>query len=107
MLRSFTKLYWLAWLAALCVFLVALVFYGGEASIVWFALLSSLLGGYVFNFEFGRLVGFLKLHAPSVYSKLPSSRWFEVSAFFNPKLLRVPDSNAPHYHAMQVYRSSW
>lgn len=106
--KSFTKLYWLAWFVSLCLFIVALAFYGGEASIGWFVLLSSLLGGCAFNFEFGRLMGFLKSHVPSVYSKLPtSSRWFEVSVFFNPKLLRIPDSNAPHYHAMKIYRASW
>lgn len=105
--KSFTKLYWFAWLTILCVFLVAFAIYGGEASIVWFALLSGLFGGYAFNFEFGRLMGFLKSQAPSVHSTLPSTRWFEVSAFFNPNLLRVPDRNAPHYRAIQVYRASW
>ena len=105
--KSFTKLYWFAWLAILCVFLAALALYGGEASIGWFALLSGLLGGYAFNFEFGRLMGFLKSHVPSEHSKLPSTRWFEVSAFFNPNLLRVPDSNAPHYRAIKIYRASW
>jgi hypothetical protein len=105
--RSFTRIYWLAWLGVFCCFAAALMHYGIENTLGSFALFSVLLGGFAFNFEFGRLMGFLKLHAPSFYSQLPSSRWFEFSAFFSPRLLRTPEIDAPHYYAMQTYRAAW
>jgi hypothetical protein len=105
--KSFATLYWLVWLAVLCVIAITLASHKDEASLAWFALTSGLLGGLVFNFEFGRLMGFLKSNCPAVYSQLPHSRLFEASAFFNPNLLRTPDSTAAHYNAMKTYRSAW
>jgi hypothetical protein len=76
-------------------------------SFVWFALFSGTLGGYIFNFELGRLMGFLKTYAPKEFAALPQSRSFEALAFFSPRLLRPPESKAPHYNAICVYRSAW
>lgn len=105
--KSFTKIYWLAWLVAFGCFAAALMYDGIENTLGLFALFSSLLGGFAFNFELGRLMGFLKLHAPDSYSKLASLRWLEFSTFFNPRLLRIPETSAPHYSAMQVFRAAW
>ena len=104
--KSFTKIYWVAWLVAFGCFIAALIYYGIENTLGSFALFSFLLGGFAFYFELGRLMGFLKLHAPAVYSQLASLRWLEFSTFFNPRLLRLPETSAPHYSAMQVFRAA-
>jgi len=104
--KSFTKIYWVAWLVAFGCFTAALINYGIENTLGSFALFSFLLGGFTFNFELGRLMGFLKLHAPALYSQFASLRWLEFSAFFNPRLLRLPETSAPHYSAMRVFRAA-
>lgn len=77
-------------------------------NIGWFALLSGVYGVYVFHFEVGRLLGFLRAHVPSVSEKLPNSWSFETFAFFSPTLLRLPEStSSPEYNAVHVYRTAW
>ena len=105
--RSFAKYYWLVWFAALVVFIISSQFIPIRESLGWFALFSGIFGVYSFHFEFGRLLGFLETHAPAAFAELPKSWVFELLAFFNPRLLRLPESNSPHYDAVHVYRSAW
>jgi hypothetical protein len=95
------------WLAGFSCFVIALIYYGVEKTLGSFALFSCLLGSFVFNFELGRLMGFLKSHVPSLHSQLPHSWWFDFNAFFNPGLFSTPETSAPHYCAIQIYRAAW
>lgn len=78
----------------------------------WFALFSGIGGVYVFHFEFGRLMCFLKVHCPERYVEFPHSTAFEVFAFIHPTLLRTfwqpkQSLSSTYSNAIQVYRSAW
>ena len=111
-LPSFTKYYWAAWLAACCLYFSTVFFAPLRTNLGWFALVTGIGGVYVFHFELGRLLGFLKTHSPDQFAKLPNSRAFEILAFFHPALLRTfwPHKDLPHNAygcAIVVYRSAW
>ena len=111
-LKSLAPIYWATWLIAVLAFASFSFIYSPASSAGWFSLFSAILGGSVFNFEFGRLVGFLRSHCPEQYARLPKSVVFRALAFFHPALLRpcwaVTRTTSDQYsHAILVYRSAW
>ena len=83
---------------------------GISKHIGWFALVSCLGGGAVFNFEVGRLLGFVSKHVPE--KQFPKTKTFEALAFFHPKLLHEVatvkrGANDNYSQAVLVYRSSY
>ncbi|MPM77782.1 hypothetical protein SDC9_124790 [bioreactor metagenome] len=109
---SFTRYYWIALLAAFAVWLAISLHFPLSESFGVFALVTGLGSAYVYSFEFGRLMGFLKVHAPSQYAELQDIPLFETLAFVHPRMHRklwVP-VNAPlrpRDTAFRVYRSAW
>jgi hypothetical protein len=109
---SFAKYYWAAWLVGLGVLLASSSVFPLGAGLGWFALVAGVGSAYVFHFEFGRLMGFLKVHCPSQHAELQSKHFLEVLAFAHPSLIRKlwqpPQSPPlPHELAFRVYRSAW
>ena len=111
-LQSFAKYYWAAWFAALAVYFLSVAFYTPAAGLGWFAVVAGLGSVYVFHFEFGRLMGFLKTHCPTEHAELQRTRFLELLAFVHPRLVRrlwQPHASPPEPHesAFLVYRSAW
>lgn len=109
---SFTKYYWLAWLVACALWLASSQYWPLADSFGSFALLSGLGAVYVFHFELGRLVGFLRAHAPADYAELQDSPLLQTLAFIHPRIhqkLWAPANvpARPGDTAFRVYRSAW
>ena len=111
-LRSFARYYWGMWLVALALYTLAALFYSPSAALGWFALFAGIGSMYVFHFEFGRLMGFLKAHCPAQHAELQRQPLLEVLALFHPSLIKKswqPSASPvkPYERAFLVYRSAW
>lgn len=108
---SFSSRYWALWFFALALWLISSAYVPLSETIGWFGL-AAVLGGYVFPFELGRLMGFLKINCPDQYIELHTARWLETMAFIHPallrKLVRLPRSPSTSADsAFLAYRSAW
>ena len=111
-LRSFARYYWATWLVALVLYAFAARLYSPGAALGWFALVAGIGSVYVFHFEFGRLMGFLKAHCPTEHAELQRQPFLELLAFVHPGLIKKswqPSVSPvkPHESAFLVYRSAW
>ena len=111
-LRSFAKYYWAAWLVALALYALGAFLYSPGAALGWFALVAGVGSVFVFHFEFGRLMGFLKAHCPTQHAELQRQPLLELLAFVHPGLIRKswqPNASPsrPYESAFLVYRSAW
>ena len=111
-LPSFTKYYWTTWFVALGVYLSSAFYFPLSAGLGWFALVAGIGSVYVFHFEFGRLMGFMKVHCPTQHAELQSKRFVEALAFVHPSLVRTfwQRRHSPplvHECVLRVYRSAW
>jgi hypothetical protein len=78
----------------------------------WFALVAGVGSVYVFHFEFGRLMGFLKTYCPDQHAELKSKHFVEVLAFVHPSFIRklwqpLQSPPLPHEYAFRVCRAAW
>jgi hypothetical protein len=104
--------YWAAWFIALAIYLFSATVVSLSASLGWFALVVGLGSVYVFHFEFGRLMGFLRAHCPNEYATLQDKPFVKVLAFVHPSLIRRfwGPRQSPlsiEERALLVYRSAW
>lgn len=111
-LPSFTRYYWAAWIAALIVWLLSSLRMPLAEGLGWFALVVGLGSVYVFHFEFGRLMGFLRVHCPVQHAELQAKPFIEAVAFVHQSILSRSwlSSHSPHQvheSAFRVYRSAW
>lgn len=111
-LRSFAKYYWAALFIALALYCLSVVFYSPAAGLAWFAVVAGIGSVYVFHFEFGRFMGFLKAHCPTQHAELQRTRFLEMLAFVHPSLIRKlwrphASPTEPQESAFLVYRAAW
>jgi len=111
-LRSFARYYWGTWLVALALYALGAFLYSPRAALGWFALFAGVASVYIFHFEFGRLMGFLRVHCPTQYAELQRQPLLELLAFVHPGLIAKswqPGASParPQEGAFSVYRSAW
>lgn len=109
---SFTKYYWAAWFIVLSIYLLSALHFPLSAGLGSFAVVVGIGSICVFNFEFGRLMGFLRVHCPAQYMELRSKPFVEALAFVHPSLIRRlwQSPHSPllaHEGAFRLYRSAW
>jgi hypothetical protein len=96
----------------LCVFLLSSMVTPLREGLVWFALVAGVGSVYVFHFEFGRLMGFLKTHYPDQHAELKSKHFIEVLAFVHPSFIRklwepFQSPPLPYEYALRACRAAW
>lgn len=109
---SFTKYYWITWILTLAAWLLSSLRMPLSESFGWFALVTGLGSSYVFHFEFGRLMGFLKAHCPEQHEYLQGKRFLAGLAFIHPTLFSRAwqpsrQSQQLEESAFSTYRSAW
>ena len=109
-LPSYTKLYWSVWLAAFALYVASLAILSRGTALGWFGAVAGLGSAYVFHFEFGRFMGFLRAHCPVEFARLRQMRFLEAFAVVHPGLLRrMWGSHASPVEAgaYSTYRAAW
>ena len=109
-LPSYTKLYWSAWLAAFVLYVASLAVVSRGSAMGCFGAVAGLGSVYVFHFEFGRFMGFLRANCPVEFARLQQMRFLEAFAIVHPGLLRrmwASHASPAEAGAYSTYRAAW
>jgi hypothetical protein len=109
-LPSFTKLYWATWFGAFALYVVSMTVVSRSVALGWFGVIVGFGSAYVFHFEFGRLMGFLRANCPVEFARLRQMRFLESVAFVHPGLIRRMwgvHASPVEARAYSIYRAAW